>query len=261
MESDSLHIPSCLMQYTQESNDIRIVSVSRAVNSPVAYDMPIGEITSTVKKWTSIPVSLGLDPTMTLAKIANDLAKKRKGICSLLDPAVRTVKLAELDIGDVWGIGRRLAPKMVRLGIRTAQDLAATDPLWIRKQFTVVQERLVLELNGEHCLDMATVPAARKNIQVSRSFHNATDDFDVLAEGVATFAAKACEQARSEGTAASAVHVHLNTSWHRKQHTFVSDGKTKGFHYPTAHSPEVIRAALGVLREIYREGSCTKKQR
>ena len=194
-----------------------------------------------------------------LAKVANDLAKKRRGICSLLDPETRAPALGDLAIGDVWGIGRRLAPKMFRLGIRTAKDLAAVDPLWIRKQFSVVQEQLVRELNGERCLDITTIPVPRKNIQVSRSFPEATNDYRLLTEAVSTFAAKACEKARSEGTAASAVYVHLNTSWYKKQESFISEGQTRGLNYPTSHSPEIIRTALTLLHEIYREGIFYKK--
>jgi DNA polymerase V len=196
---------------------------------------------------------------MTLAKVANDLAKKRNGICSLLDPEARASALADMEVGEVWGIGRRLAPKMSRLGIRSAKDLAAIDPLWMRKQFSVVQEQLVRELNGECCLDMATIPAPRKNIQVSRSFSEATDDFRLLAEAVSTFAARACEKARSEGTVASAVYVHLNTSWYKKDNSYISEGKTQGFNLPTSHSPEVMRTALALLHKLYREGVPYKK--
>ncbi|HBT77803.1 MAG TPA: hypothetical protein DEB39_12975, partial [Planctomycetaceae bacterium] len=83
------------------------------------------EIVATVRKWVGIPVSIGLGPTKTLAKVANDIAKKRDGIRVLLDAAERHEALARLEIGDVWGVGRRLAPKMRRLGIRTGADLAA----------------------------------------------------------------------------------------------------------------------------------------
>ncbi len=224
-----------------------------------ALDSFLQKIRSTVTKNTGIPVSLGVGPTMTLAKVANDLAKKRGGICVLVDAKVRAKALAEIEIQDVWGVGRRLAPKMRKLGIRTAGQLAALDPLFARKHFSVVQEQLVRELNGERCHDLTTVPAARKSIQVSRSFAEATNDFRAISEAVATFAAKACEKARAEGTVASAIYLHINTSWHKENATYVSDGKTRGFDVPTANSPEVIRAALNSLREIYRDGLLYKK--
>ena len=224
-----------------------------------AVDSLMREITSTVKKWTGIPVSLGVGNTMTLAKVANDLAKKGNGTCALFDPAQREQSLANLEIGDVWGIGRRLAPRMSKLGFRTAKDLAAADPLWMRKEFSVVQEKLVRELNGECCLDLTEVAAPRKSIQVSRSFPEATNDYRLLSEAVSTFAAKAGEKARSEGTVATAVNVHLNTSWYKKSDSYVSDGKTRGLDVPTSSSFEIIHTALGLLREIYREGPLYKK--
>ncbi len=242
--------------YSIDEAFLDLSSISVAGN---ALDSFLHDIRSTVTKNTGIPVSLGVGPTMTLAKVANDLAKRRNGICVLVDPEERENALARLEIRDVWGIGRRLAPKMYKIGIRTAGDLAAVDPLYARKHFSVVQEQLVRELRGERCHDLTTVPVPRKSIQVSRSFAEATNNFCVISEAVATFAAKACEKARSEGTMASAIYIHLNTSWHRTDNSYISDGKTRGFNVPTANSPEVIHATLTLLREIYREGPLYKK--
>ena len=256
----SNRVMKTLQQWTPH---IEIYSIDEAfldlTNHSGSVESLMNEITSTVTKWTGIPVSLGVGSTMTLAKVANDLAKNGDGTCALLDPLIREQALGEMEIDDVWGIGRRLAPRLHRLGFRTAKDFAAADPLWIRKQFSVVQERLVYELNGEPCIDLTEAPTARKNIQVSRSFREATNDYRSLAEAVSTFAARACEKARLEGTVAAAVYVHLNTSWYKKNDTYVSEGKTRGFNVPTANSPEVIRTALTLLREVYREGLLYKK--
>jgi DNA polymerase V len=131
------------------------------------------------------------------------------------------------------------------------------NPLVIRREFSVTQEQLVRELNGEHCLDITGVPAPRKNIQVSRSFHDATDNYQTLSEAVSTFAAKACEKARAEGTVASAVYVHLNTS--RFLGGYISEGLAHGFDIPTSHTPTVIRAALRLCRNLYRPNQFYKK--
>jgi len=257
----SNRVMKTLQQWTPH---VEVYSIDEAFldltnHNNTSVDALINEIVSTVMKWTGIPVSLGVGTTMTLAKVANDVAKKSGGTCALLDSATREQALASMEIADVWGVGRRLAPRLIRLGIRTAKDLASVDPLWMRKNFTVVQERLVRELNGEPCLDLTEVIAPRKNIQVSRSFSKAMDDYRSLVEVVSTFAAKACEKARSEGTVAAAVYVHLNTSWYKKNTSYVSDGKMRGFNVPTSSSPEVIRTALTLLREIYREGVFYKK--
>jgi DNA polymerase V len=215
------------------------------------------EIVMTIKRWIGIPVSLGLGPTMTLAKVANDIAKKGNGICNLTDKEYRNEILSRIAIDQVWGVGRRLAPKMVKLGIRTARDLAVIDPRWMRRKFGILQEQLIRELNGEHCIDLNNAPSPRKSIQVSRSFPDAVDDFQTLSEAVATFAAKACEQARSDGTVASGIYVHLNTS--RYKETYLSEGKAQGFDRATAHSPTVIRTALELLKDLFRRGTPYKK--
>ena len=256
----SNRVMKTLLQWTPH---VEVYSIDEAFldltnHNSTSVDTLMNEIVSTVTKWIGIPVSLGIGSTMTLAKVANDVAKKCGGTCSLIDSIVRDQALAGMEVGDVWGIGRRLAPRLIRLGFRTAKDLAAVDPLWMRKNFSVVQERLVRELNGESCLDLMEVPAPRKNIQVSRSFSEATNDYRSLAEAVSTFAAKACEKARSEGTIAAAVYVHINTSWYKKD-SYIADGKMRGFNIPTSSSPEVIRTALSLLHEIYREGVFYKK--
>ena len=178
----SNRVMETLQQWTPHTEiysiDEAFLDLTKHGNTSV--DSLMNEIVSTVKQWTGIPVSLSVGSTMTLAKVANNLEKKGSGTCALLDPLVREQSLAEMEIGDVWGIGRRLAPRLIRWGIRTAKDLASVDPLWMRKNFTVVQERLVRELNGEPCLDLIEVAAPRKNIQVSRSFSKATDDYRSL---------------------------------------------------------------------------------
>lgn len=215
------------------------------------------DITEQVQRWTGIPVSIGLGTTMTLAKVANDVGKKCGGHCDLTDNEVRNDVLPTLPVGDIWGVGRKLAPKLERLGIKTASDLASLDPLWVRKHFSITQEQLVRELNGEHCLDINTMPAPRKSIQVSRSFHDATDNYETLSEAVSTFAAKASEKARSEGTVASGVYVHINTS--RFRDAYYSAGVATGFDVPTSNTPTVIHAALDLLKQIYRPNELYKK--
>ncbi|MCL2745451.1 MAG: Y-family DNA polymerase [Planctomycetaceae bacterium] len=244
--------------------DIEVYSIDEAfmdltglgLNSERRIDF-MYDITEQIKKWTGIPVSIGLGTTMTLAKVANDAAKKFGSCCDITDNEVREEILAKLPVGDVWGVGRKLKPKFERHSINTAADLAAVDPLWVRKNFSIVQEQLVRELNGEHCLDIHTAPAARKSIQVSRSFHDAVEDFQTLSESVASFAAKACEEARQDGTVASGVYVHVNTS--RFRDSYYSAGSAIGFDCPTSHTPTVIHKALELLRQLFQPNQLYKR--
>ena len=211
-------------------------------------------IVSTIKQWTGIPVSVGFAPTKTLCKIASEIAKQREEtfVCSLMNETVRIEALKSFDVADVWGVGRRLAPRFQKLGIRTAYDFSMIDPLWMRKNHSVIQEKIVHELRGEPCFCLDDVPEPKKSIQVSRSFGEATEQLEDLEEAVATFAAKAAEKARAQGSVASAVYVHINTSRFRQDKSeYYSQGIMIGFPIPTASSFEIIEYALSALRRIY----------
>jgi DNA polymerase V len=259
----SWRVMKTLEQWTP---NIEVYSVDEAfldftgtrVDNPEALGQ---EIITTVKQWTGIPVSIGFAPTKTLCKVANETAKSRgTGICSLMDENARLTVLKQFDIGEVWGVGRRLAPRFLRLGLKTAYDLSMVDPLWIRKNFSIVQEQTVRELRGEPCFDLDSAPEPKKSIQISRSFGKATDRLEDLEEAVATFAARAAEKTRAQGSAASAVYVHINTSWYKNADAnYYSQGMMTGFRVPTASTMEIIEVALDTLRKIYKPGRQYKK--
>jgi len=259
----SWRVMKTLEQWTP---DIEVYSVDEAFLdfSGVRVDDPtlLGrEIIATVRQWTGIPVSIGFAPTKTLCKVANEIAKSRGlGICTLMDDDACKDALITFDVADVWGVGRRLIPKFQRLGLRTAYDLSQVDPLWMRKNFSVVQEKTVRELCGEPCFARDDAPEPKKSIQVSRSFGDTTDRLKDLEEAVATFAARAAEKARSQGSVASAVYVHINTSWFKKgRDDYYSQGVMTVFPVPTDSSMEIIEAALDTLRKVYKPGRQYKK--
>ena len=108
---------------------------------------------ATVLRWTGIPVSIGIGPTKTLAKLANAAAKKTAGgVFDLTPPDVRDVILSQSGPGDVWGIGRRWARKLEQLGLETARDLRNVERTWARQCLGVVGLRTVDELNGVPCI-------------------------------------------------------------------------------------------------------------
>ena len=133
------------------------------------------EIVTTVRRWTGVPISLGLGPTRTLAKAASRLAKDEfettgKKYALLFDQEERIAALKRLPVGKVWGVGRRLRDVFEKSGLRTAFDLARCDPKFIRQSFTIDQERVVRELRGEMIYDATTEPTPRRSMQISRSF-------------------------------------------------------------------------------------------
>lgn len=211
------------------------------------------EIVETVPRWTGIPVSFGVGPTKTLAKAANKIAKGRKSRqCSILDEKERTALLAELEIADLWGVGRRLAPRFRRLGFRTAADLAAADPLWIRRNFSIMQEMTVRELNGCDCFDLETVPDPPKSVRASRSFGTPVTRLETIQNAVASFVAEAARRLRKSDCVASAVVVQLDTNRFRADQTQSHVALTAGLDTPTSDTPTLLAAALDAAARLFR---------
>lgn len=230
------------------------------------------EIINTVKQWTGIPVSIGIAPTKTLAKIANHKAKADgTGFFILtpytdkLPPAASSCMsnsidsvLAGLPLTEIWGVSRRSEKKLNRQNIWNALDLKNADPLLIREKFNIVLERTVRELKGEQCIELELSPK-RKNIMVSRSFGKLTGELKDLEEAVSTYAAKAAEKLRNQKGLASALYVYLRTNRNREDLIQYNPGIAEGFIVPTSNSLQIITEAKKLLGEIYREGPLYQK--
>lgn len=177
---------------------------------------PLGQaLRERVGKWVGVPVCVGMAPTKTLAKLANHAAKKYPntgGVLVLTDPRWRERLLARTPVSAVWGIGRRLGQRLNDLEIHTAQDLARADYRLIRKRFSVVQERVVRELNGESCLPLEARQEPRQQIIHSRSFGEPVASLAAVRQAVSDFTARAAESMRAEGLSAGAISVYLRTA-------------------------------------------------
>lgn len=257
-----------MLTLAQWTPDIEVYSIDEAFldltprflrqieqNRPYAgrLDRLAAEIVETVPRWTGIPVALGIGPTKTLAKLANKIAKGRADrYLSLMDEARREEALRSFDIADVWGVGRRLLPRFKRLGLKTALDLARVDPLRMRTEFSVVQEKTVRELCGERCFDAESTPEPRQNIRVSRSFGDMVSDLPNLESAVASFAAKGGERLRRQKSVATGVYVQLDTNRFRTDLAQNHSALLAGFARPTDSTPEILETALAALRRLYR---------
>jgi DNA polymerase V len=215
-------------------------------------------ICSTVKKWTGIPISIGIAPTKTLAKLANRLVKK--GLSAhgaVLD--WRTLDapdevLATIALDDIWGISRRWSEKLKALGIHNALALKQTEPKRMRQHFGVVMERIVYELRGISCIPLEAMPPAKKQIMTSRSFGEKLTEFADLRAAVTHFAARAGEKCRRQKLAAQALTVFIQTSPFDAQHPQYGNSATTEFELPTDDSATLIQAAHQGLKRIFRPG-------
>ena len=209
-----------------------------------------------------IPVCVGIGPTKTLAKIGNRIAKRdprHGGVCLLDTEAAQTAALGQLDLGDVWGIGSRLVPKLADLGITTPLQLRAADPAMIRQRFNVVLHRTVLELRGIPCLDLDRDTPDSRTICTSRSFGRAVEGFDDLAEALTAYVSRAAEKMRRQGLAAAALVVMVTTNRHKPEDAQYHATRHVRLTIATADTARLIRAALWGLRAIYKPGFRYKK--
>lgn len=221
-------------------------------------------IRTNVKRSTGIPVSIGIGPTKTLAKIANRLAKKlpgADGVFNLLAPDADNM-LGQVDVGDVgdvWGVGRQWAAWLKGQGINTALDLKHADPKTIRARMTVVGERIISELNGESCLDLELVAPPQKGITVSRSFGRQLTDQEAIRQALLQFVGRAGEKLRRQNLQAKRLTVFLMTSPFAEDRPFYSNSMTRKLLFPTDYTPDLIDSAAAILEKIYRQGHAYQK--
>lgn len=222
------------------------------------------ELRTMVRQWTGIPVSVGIASTKTLAKLANRISKKTpemKGVLDLTamgDADVDTI-LAGMECGDIWGIGRRLAARLAQGGIVTALDLKRADASRVRRKLGVLGERVVRELNGLSCLALEEMPPSKQGIASARSFGRPVTELAELEEALSTYTARVAEKLRLGGLLASRMQVFVATNPfkpHEAQHNL---GAHVTLDPPTHHTPDLISAALVLLRGIYRCGHRYKK--
>ena len=217
---------------------------------------------SRIKKSVGIPVSIGLAPTKTLAKMASHFAKKYPGYrhCCLIDTDEKRKKALKLyPVEDIWGIGRRYAAKLQSLGVTTAYDFANMSKEALNATFNnVVIYRTWADLNGIDAVPNEAM-AKKKSICTSRSFNGMISDLDTLKVHVANYAARCAEKLRKQDTVASIVGVFLNTNYFRDDLPQYFQFKELNLPTATNSTSTIVKAAHEVLNDVFRPGYQYKK--
>ena len=216
-------------------------------------------IRQTVRRWTGLPICVGIGATKTLAKLANQIAKQNlqwRGVCDLnaMTPAEQESWFGRTTVSDVWGIGRRLAPRLEALGIKTVRDLQLRDPSLLRRQFSVTLEKTVRELNGTACLELEDTAEPRQQIVSSRSFGHYVTDLMQLREAVTQYTSRAAEKLRQQGSVAGLLQIYIRASPHDKNGTDHAPGVTIPLAEATDDTLLLAKAALHGLEYIYQPG-------
>lgn len=210
-------------------------------------------IRNKIRSWVGLPVAVGLAPTKTLAKAANEIAKKRTGVFCLHTQEDKDTALKQLPISEIWGIGRNLTTALQSYGIRTVSELIRCNDIFLRKTFSVTLLRTVWELRGISCYEEIEEEELSKSIICSRSFGKKVTALSDLKESVASYVSKGAIRLRAQGGAAKMLQVFVCTD-----HLHSTSSSTK-LPSASAYTPELIHFAHILLDSLFKEGNSYKK--
>lgn len=209
-----------------------------------------------VQRHTGIQVSIGVAHTKTLAKAANRLAKRHPelaGVCVGTETESFGKTLEQMETRDVWGIGGKISKKLSGFGIDNAKQLRDADPVWIKKQFSVVLMRTVLELRGESCLKLEEPEESRKSLMCGRSFGKPLKELEDIRPALTHFVQNAVTRLWKYKQATSAITVYLSTNRFRKNITQRSVSASVELEV-TNNLMQLNAAAQRALEQIYESG-------
>ena len=228
----------------------------------VDFDAYAKRISAACRKLTAIPVSVGIAPTKTLAKIASKLCKqypKLQGGCYLYRPQDVEKVLKQFPVEDVWGIGRRSQKKLSQMGIRTAWDYRQLSEAAVRKLFALPGYRTWQELRGIPCIEFEDLVEPKQSICVSRSFAHELTALPDLCEQVANFAESAVGKLRKQGSLAVEMAVFAMTNRFKENLPQTSAGIVVPIPEATADHRVLLLAAVEACRKLWRPGFAYKK--
>ena len=248
----------------QKSPAIEIYSIDEAfldfsgIIKPNQFSI---ELRKTIKQWTGIPVSVGVAPTKTLAKVANYVAKKHKknGVFVLKNKSTINKVLKCLPVDELWGIGRQYADFLLSRGFKTAYDLVSANESWIRTNMKVNGLRMVKELKGVPCYGLELNSARKKNICTSRSFGMEVKELKHLKEAVANHATMCAMKLRKEKSLATSIMVFIKTNPFKNTDFQYNNAQKFTMKIPSSDSMEITKNALLLLSRIYKKGYSYKK--
>lgn len=255
---DTLNLWSPMVE--EYSIDESFVDLSHSTSTN--YDSIGKEIKDTVFQNTGIPVGVGIAKTKSLSKLANKFAKKlpeHNDVYVVDTEEKRQYLLRSLKVKDIWGIGKKQAEKLQFRNIHTALQFADMPVAWVRKEMTVVGERLWRELNNVPCLELVHTPDAKQGIGTAKSFGTRLTDYGLIEEATSFYVSEVADLLRQQKSSASQIEVMLQTSSHSQSDKQYRNSITIQLDRPTNSTIKLTQEALKGLKEIFRPGYRYKK--
>lgn len=216
------------------------------------------KLRSTIYKRTGIPVGVGIGRTKTLAKLANHTAKRlleeTGGVVDICEPFKRDWTLRNTDVGEVWGVGKRMKAHLAGMGIKTAMDLAKADAWTLRRKFSVVVEKTARELAGTPCLELGEADLPKQEICCSRMFGGRLTDIGPITEAVATYTQRAAEKLRAQNSLCKKIRVSIRTGMFNPEEAKYANGALVELPYPTNDVRLMTKAATESVNRLFRPG-------
>ena len=228
----------------------------------VDFDAYAKKISAECLRLTSIPVSVGIAPSKTLAKIASKLCKqypKLRGGCYMHRPQDIEKVLRKFPIEDVWGIGRRTAAKLHSMGVKTAWDYTQIPEYAVRKMFALTGLRTWRELRGEPCIEFEDSFEAKQSICVSRSFAKEVSDVEELVEQISNFASSMAEKLRQQRSVVTEMAVFAYTNRFKENEPQTYGNSLVHFEHPTNDQRVIVAKAVAAAYDLYKTGYGYKK--
>lgn len=249
--------------------DVEVYSIDETFVELTSYknqdlNLLAQNIKDALLKWLGLPVCIGIGRSKTEAKIANHIAKKNKylnGICNLheMDPCSKEGLFQNIDVSEVWGVGRKHSKKLHSLNIKSVFDLAIADPAFIQSQFSVVMKRTVLELQGTACIELEEVAPDKKQIVSSRSFGQRVTDKDALSEAMSSYIQNAVKKLRRQNGLTGCVIAFAHSNPFDTKKPFYKASVSVSFPEPTDSAAQIIKNVLRQIDKVFKEGVEFKK--
>jgi DNA polymerase V len=213
-------------------------------------------------EYTGLPVGVGIAPTKVLAKLANRISKKVPGndhvhVIDTDEKRIQALQWAKTK--DVWGLGRKHVQRLEKIGVYSAYQFTELPLQWVRKEMTVVGERLWRELRGESCIEFATMPKSKKAIGTAKSFGKKLTDIGSMEEACAYYISEVAEVLRAQKSCATYVQVFVMTNYHSAVDKQYSNSRTVTMPVPTNDTFALITEARKALYGIFKPGYRYKK--
>ncbi|EEE1598491.1 Y-family DNA polymerase [Salmonella enterica] len=253
-----VHLEALAPRVEQYSIDEMFLDI-RGIDSCIDFEDFGRQLREHVRSGTGLTIGVGMGPTKTLAKSAEWASKEwsQFGGVLALTPGnpCRTEKLLSLQpVEEIWGVGRRISKKLNTMGITTALQLARANPTFIRKNFNVVLERTVRELNGESCISLEEAPPPKQQIVCSRSFGERVTTYEAMRQAVCQHAERAAEKLRSERQFCRHIAVFVKTSPFAVNEPNYGNLASEKLLIPTQDTRDIIAAAVRALDRIWVDG-------